>query len=187
MITHDVRVEVLHNGRMMRRACRSTATALFPVMMLSILEVRGATTSTSAEGQGRKPFLIAGREVAAGQRVDLDIPVPDGSGRPGDRRPGHGVSRRGRGAGAGVDGRRPRLRVPADSRCPAVAHAHRSRPVVWHSRPGPARARRGLRAARALREPLRPKEPQSRVSREAGRHPGRAHRVGDHDRGHPPV
>ena len=114
-------------------------------------------------------------------------PGADGSGRPGDRRPGHGVSRRGRGPGAGVDGRRPRLRVPPDSGCPAVAHAHRSRPVVWHSRPGPARARRGLRAARALREPLRPKEPPSRVSREAGRHPGRAHCVGDHDRGHPPV
>ena len=80
MITHDVRVKVLHNVRMMRRACRSTAAALVPVMMLSILEVSGA--STSAEGQGPKPFLIAGREVAAGQRVDLDIPVPKGRADP---------------------------------------------------------------------------------------------------------
>ena len=80
MITHDVRVTVLQNVRMMRRACRSTAAALFPVMMLSILELSGA--STSAEEQSRKPFLIAGREVAAGQRVDLDIPVPEGRADP---------------------------------------------------------------------------------------------------------
>ena len=53
MITHDVRVKVLQNARMMRRACRSTAAALVPVMMLSILEVSGA--STSAERQGPCP------------------------------------------------------------------------------------------------------------------------------------
>jgi predicted deacylase len=115
----------------------------------------------------RAPFVIAGQSVPAGQRMHLDVPGAAGPTDPATTipvavfhgaHPGEVVA-----ITTGVHGYEFAPILAAQALLDRIAPGHTAR----HRRAGPPGARGRVRAARALREPVRPQESQSLL-------PGRA-------------